>query len=402
MKLSIGENIRRLRRQKDLTQEQLADRLGVTYQSVSRWETGSAYPDMELLPAISEIFSVPVDELLGIPEGEKEKRAEELCDEFCRLQSADMPKEKENERFERLAEIVVELRRDYSACDAVWKFWMSGFDQILKDKRLMPEVRLFAEERLERRPYSTDVIEKMAIIEDEDRIEAFLKRYATPYDIGRDALLMRRYMQRNEPDKATPLQNQKLFEIIDDAVNSRAMYLNLNSRTLEHCFAENTARLGILHAFAEETPTPEHPITCGKGVDYWAESRIEIGIRRSCYLASMDRRDEALTVLEDVVSLLEDVMKITDKVELETSRFTPTVKWTAEESWYNPNSQPGPLERNIFIDSSGNCCFCVYPSQYLYMLTAERGWEWFDPIRNEPRYKACVKRVENLVETRTE
>ena len=40
MKLNIGENIRRLRRAADMTQEQLADKLGVAYQSVSRWENG--------------------------------------------------------------------------------------------------------------------------------------------------------------------------------------------------------------------------------------------------------------------------------------------------------------------------------------------------------------------------
>ena len=41
MKLNIGENIRRLRRAADMTQEQLADKLGVSYQSVSRWENGT-------------------------------------------------------------------------------------------------------------------------------------------------------------------------------------------------------------------------------------------------------------------------------------------------------------------------------------------------------------------------
>ena len=327
MKLSIGENIRRLRRAGDLTQEQLADRLGVTYQSVSRWENGSAYPDMELLPALSDIFGVSADELLGIPEGEKEKQAQKLCDEYCAVQSAEYPEGREDERYEKLAEIIRKLRVDYAGCDAVWKFWLSSYDSMLKDKRLLPEVRLFAEARLEKRPYSTDVIEKMAVIEDDDHIDAFIKRYATPFDIGKDTLLMTRYMQRNEPDKATPLQNQKLFKIIDDAVNSRPMYLNLNNKTLEHCFAENTARLGILHAFAEETPTPEHPITCGKGVDYWAQSRLDIGFRRACYLASMGKTVEAFTVLEDSVSLLEEVMKITGRIELETSRFTPTLRF---------------------------------------------------------------------------
>ena len=40
MRLTIGENIRKLRREKDMTQERLAELLGVTYQSVSRWENG--------------------------------------------------------------------------------------------------------------------------------------------------------------------------------------------------------------------------------------------------------------------------------------------------------------------------------------------------------------------------
>ena len=64
MKLTIGENIRNYRRKNDMTQEALADRLGVTYQTISRWENGTTYPDLELLPAISEVFAVTVDELL--------------------------------------------------------------------------------------------------------------------------------------------------------------------------------------------------------------------------------------------------------------------------------------------------------------------------------------------------
>ena len=64
MKLNIGENLRRLRRAADMTQEQLADKLGVAYQSVSRWENGTTYPDMEFLPVLAGIFGVTVDELL--------------------------------------------------------------------------------------------------------------------------------------------------------------------------------------------------------------------------------------------------------------------------------------------------------------------------------------------------
>lgn len=84
MKLTIGENIRNFRKKNDLTQEAFANQLGVTYQSVSRWENGTTYPDLELLPAISEALSVTVDELLGVPQAEKEEKALETFEELRR------------------------------------------------------------------------------------------------------------------------------------------------------------------------------------------------------------------------------------------------------------------------------------------------------------------------------
>ena len=65
MKLKIGENIKRLRRERELTQEELAEILGVTFQSVSRWENDSCYPDVELIPTIAGFFGVSVDVLMG-------------------------------------------------------------------------------------------------------------------------------------------------------------------------------------------------------------------------------------------------------------------------------------------------------------------------------------------------
>lgn len=79
MKLHIGDTIKYLRKEKDITQEELADILGVSCQSVSRWETGTCYPDMEMLPVISDFFSITVDKLLGIDEKiEQEKIAQYL------------------------------------------------------------------------------------------------------------------------------------------------------------------------------------------------------------------------------------------------------------------------------------------------------------------------------------
>lgn len=62
---NIGAFIRDIRKEKGLTQEQFAEKLGVSQKSVSRWETGKTMPDYSLLPGICEVLEINVAELLG-------------------------------------------------------------------------------------------------------------------------------------------------------------------------------------------------------------------------------------------------------------------------------------------------------------------------------------------------
>lgn len=74
MNLSIGMNIRRLRLEKGLTQEDVAEHLGISFQAVSKWERGEGYPDIEILPALSNYFGISIDGLLGVSDAEKKQR----------------------------------------------------------------------------------------------------------------------------------------------------------------------------------------------------------------------------------------------------------------------------------------------------------------------------------------
>ena len=85
MNIEIGKKIRELRAERLVTQEQLAVFLGVTPQAVSHWESKYAYPDMELLPAIADFFSVTTDELLGVRKAERELRLIEIKREIRHL-----------------------------------------------------------------------------------------------------------------------------------------------------------------------------------------------------------------------------------------------------------------------------------------------------------------------------
>ena len=79
-KLQIGEKIRLLRRKNDVTQDRLAEHVGVTPQAVSRWESGICYPDMESLPRIADFFSVSMDELFSYDGRQTEQTAKDYLD----------------------------------------------------------------------------------------------------------------------------------------------------------------------------------------------------------------------------------------------------------------------------------------------------------------------------------
>lgn len=78
MNLLIGENIKRIRRERNLTQEEVAAHLGISFQSISKWERGDGYPDIAMLPALSNYFGISVDELLGISEIAKNEQYNEI------------------------------------------------------------------------------------------------------------------------------------------------------------------------------------------------------------------------------------------------------------------------------------------------------------------------------------
>lgn len=69
----LSANISALRKKQGLTQEALAEKLGITFQAVSKWENFLSSPDIQLLPELSVIFGVSLDELFGIPPRERQQ-----------------------------------------------------------------------------------------------------------------------------------------------------------------------------------------------------------------------------------------------------------------------------------------------------------------------------------------
>lgn len=93
MNIYFGENLKRLRLEKNLTQEKLADFLGVSFQSISKWERGDTYPDITMLPEIASFFKVSIDELLGVNKAQEEEEIKRLLEEHDNFTDSKLIKE---------------------------------------------------------------------------------------------------------------------------------------------------------------------------------------------------------------------------------------------------------------------------------------------------------------------
>lgn len=81
----LSETFKTLRRRLNLTQEQVAEVLGVSCQAVSKWETGFSCPDISLLPGIADLFGVSVDHLLGHDTCKLKEEIQAVCREATAL-----------------------------------------------------------------------------------------------------------------------------------------------------------------------------------------------------------------------------------------------------------------------------------------------------------------------------
>ena len=110
MNINIAANLKRLRKQRELTQEDLANFIGISSQAVSKWECGDGYPDITFLPVLASFFEVTVDELLGMDNIRDEEEVKKIL-EFSYSMASDG---KSEERIALLRDAVKRYPGNYA------------------------------------------------------------------------------------------------------------------------------------------------------------------------------------------------------------------------------------------------------------------------------------------------
>ena len=122
MELYIGENIKRLRREKGITQETLADFMHVSAAAVSKWERGETFPDISLVIPLASYFGVSTDEILGVCNAKNEETIQKYLDESDRLNALG----KSKERFDLIVKAYTEFPNDWRIVEAY--LWQLNYD----------------------------------------------------------------------------------------------------------------------------------------------------------------------------------------------------------------------------------------------------------------------------------
>ena len=98
MAQTIGQTIKNLRKNRGLTQEELAEQLNVTAQAVSKWENGTGLPDISQVVPLSNVFCVPTDVLFGTQNVNRDEEVERIIEEASAPQR--LHYETEEEQFQ--------------------------------------------------------------------------------------------------------------------------------------------------------------------------------------------------------------------------------------------------------------------------------------------------------------
>lgn len=144
----LGKQITALRREKEMTQETLANLIGVSAQTVSKWECGTTMPDILLLPVLADVFGVSIDALFGIerkPSADvlHTEKAEAAIDDLLRLMWCEGAPENE------VNHNILRMRESLDANHAAQSMWLApNYTGIYVDADIAAVCRLSREEQL--------------------------------------------------------------------------------------------------------------------------------------------------------------------------------------------------------------------------------------------------------------
>ena len=374
MELNFGERIKRLRRERDLTQEALADALGISAQSVSKWECAYGYPDITQLPAIANFFGVTIDELLGNDSYGKEEDRKRFWEKYKQYE----------EHSEEEIDFIREYCRRYPD-----NHWYAQFlcgavsDHILQHPENRDKYYALlcstAEKLLEDVQYRHTAIHCMVMACDECDLEEWLELVPYHTNHNRRSLMMFRYAAWSDTEKEKLCLAQHNLEAMANLLDMR--YPDKAGAAAKAAYHKSV--MDTIASFGKDGRIPDGWLAfyAYKQLVYAAGlfGMGEVDAGRAEFLSAMEKMKHFHSLTEeylDTGAALFGGLRV-------------------DKQWIHMQSPDGEVHP---VYGAGQARQYASPKVILDLLTNPR-WAWFNPARNEAYYKEAVQWIQSLAES---
>lgn len=369
--LPIAEKIRLLRKERGITQDELAAVLRVSFQSVSRWENGQTYPDIELIPKIAAYFGVTTDELLV----EKDKSI--LKEEQERRKSKyhmDIHAEKDStKKFELTMKAFREFPDEYFFAADALRALVHG--NAKPREEALPVVRELVSILLNQtqdKVFHNWALRSIFCYEDEDCL-ADWQKYVGEYKTLPE-LMELRYGYTDDYDRLNYQCQLNLFRKFNDMFPIHACKDFPDEEETARSVIEGSE---ISLRLTDEVRDPAEDIDLFIRHRAWTYLFLAKGHFR------LGNREDGYAAMEKAVDLCEKLFDLPRDTVLRCP--SPLFDLLSE----NPFSDANDSMSSVCANNAENAHMV-----FLSALTGNEGqWRWLKPYREEERYQACVERL---------
>jgi len=366
MNLNFAENFKKLRKEKGLTQEKIAEELGVSGQSVSRWEIGVCYPDLELLPSIANYFDVTVDSLLSNDRDAKEKEREHFLEAINSIPHG-----------ESLIDFVSEYCRKYpNDCFYASQLVESIAFYVVGDKEKTEKYASLLYKNAEKlldTSYRNVVITLMSAICDESELKKWL-------DMAPYARFSRRYCLNNRASlrnnwKGTHIQNGlEIFENFADLLDRRC---------------PDSLGAEVKSEFQQDVMATVRSFGGGNVPDGW---KLFYAYKELVYAACLFGKGDMDTGWEHFDSAIEKckyVFSLEDEwLDIGGALFSGL---KVDKPWCWAIDEDGNRHKLFAMHRHS-----FYNMDYVHSLLTDPKWAWFNYVRDTEKYRDAVAWVKSV------
>jgi transcriptional regulator with XRE-family HTH domain len=372
--MSIGTTIKKLRRERDMTQEQLAEYLGITANAVSQWECDRTAPDISQLPILAGLFSTTIDTLL---EYDCDAQKEDI-EKFFRMIREELPNDDMESRIRLGKEYTSKYPKNYDIAHEMC--WIINWSDKEQRQENLPLLRSLCEKIISEctvQTYRESAVELMCTLGNDDDWEKWSKMCAHNYKTYRGEILENRLLEQEKYDECILRKGANKLEYFCHLMQSNCGNWHEPIKSI----AWIDFRIELMCSFGENGIIPPA----------WQGFYAIMLTYKADQLFRLDRKEEGYACLEEAYRNFDEWTAILDGSPLDVGHEWMFHGVKVLKNEWNYRLSDGKEEYSNYMS--------LFTDHYTYLETVlkmPKNWKGFDRVRGEERYREILAKAEIL------